>query len=240
MCKGATGVTKKLPPVPREVARKYAAQRRGGEGQYQALLPQEDYEEEPAGKHEKEPAGNAEARTVAEPEPGSPPPSTPPSTPPWNCILLAIRAPEKKPPEQTPTASTGIIIPSGAFDDISARAEELMLVNSLNPEVARQVSRVQERATRATQRAEVKVERLLARVQAQMDAISGSEHTEKKKDDPLLHHPLLRSVKGLLRATLGGAGETVANALDCVVRRIAGETESPRGQSQTPNLLKLK
>ena len=53
MCKGATGDTKKkLPPVPREVARKYAAQRRGGEGQYQALLPQEDDEEEPAGKHE--------------------------------------------------------------------------------------------------------------------------------------------------------------------------------------------
>jgi hypothetical protein len=214
MCKGATGVTKKkLPPVPREVARKYAVQRRGGEGKYQELLPQEDYEEEPAGKHELEPAGNAEARTVAEKEPAGSPPSKPPSTPPWNCILLAIRAHAKKPlaQEQTPTVSTGIIT-AGAFDDSG---------NSLSPETARRVSRVQERATKATQRAEARVERLLARVQARVDAISGSEPVSEK-DDPLLHHPLLASIKGLLRAKFGGAGETVAKAIDSAVLVVDG------------------
>ncbi|EOD31690.1 hypothetical protein EMIHUDRAFT_442120 [Emiliania huxleyi CCMP1516] len=199
MCKGATGVTKKkLPPVPREVARKYAVQRRG-EGKYQELLPQEDYEEEPAGKHELEPAGNAEARTAAEKEPAGSPPSKPPSTPPWNCILLAIRAHAKKPlaQEQTPTVSTGIIT-AGAFDDsgnsLIRKAEECgqLAQRVTSPETARRVSRVQERATKATQRAEARVERLLARVQARVDAISGSEPVSEK-DDPLLHHPLLAS-----------------------------------------------
>jgi len=241
MCKGATGVTKKkLPPVPREVARKYAVQRRGGEGKYQELLPQEDYEEEPAGKHELEPAGNAEARTAAEKEPAGSPPSKPPSTPPWNCaatprtgggaasatnthpprlpprvagILLAIRAHAKKPlaQEQTPTVSTGIIT-AGAFDDRG---------NSLSPETARRVSRVQERATKATQRAEARVKRLLARVQARVDAISGSEPVSEK-DDPLLHHPLLASIKEFLRAKFGGAGETVAKAIDSAVLVVDG------------------
>jgi hypothetical protein len=206
MCKGATGVTKKkLPPVPREVARKYAVQRRGGEGKYQELLPQEDYEEEPAGKHE--------ARTAAEKEPAGSPPSKPPSTPPWNCILLAIRAPPKKPlaQEQTPTVSTWILT-AGAFDDSG---------NSLSPETARRVSRMQERATKATQRAEARVEQLFARVQARMDAISGSEPVSEK-DDPLLHHPLLASIKGLLRAKFGGAGETVAKAIDSAVLVVDG------------------
>ena len=125
MCKGATGVTKKkLPPVPREVARKYAVQRRGGEGNYQELLPQEDYEEEPAGKHELEPAGNAKARTAAEKEPAGSPPSKPPSTPPWNCAWRnpppprgpgggAASATNTHPPKATPRAWQAFCSPSG-------------------------------------------------------------------------------------------------------------------------------
>jgi len=56
---------------------------------------------------------------------------------------------------------------------------------------------------------------------ARVDAISGSEPVSEK-DDPLLHHPLLASIKGLLRAKFGGAGETVAKAIDSAVLVVDG------------------